>query len=47
MLSVRAHASETALTEIIVAIEDTLQKGSGKLDPPIKPSLKEIRRITI
>jgi len=26
MLIVRAHASETALLEIIVAIEDTLQK---------------------
>jgi hypothetical protein len=38
MLIVRAHASETALMEIIVAIEDTLQKGSGKLAPLIKPS---------
>ncbi len=26
MLSVRTHARETALMEIIVAIEDTLQK---------------------
>jgi len=47
ILIVRAHASETALTEIIVAIEDTLQKGSGKLAPLIKPSLIEIMRITI
>jgi len=39
MLSGRAHASKTALIEIIVAIEDTLQKGSGELSPPIKPSV--------
>jgi len=38
MRIVRAHASETALMEIIVAIEDTLHKGSGELAPLIKPS---------
>jgi len=38
MLSVRAHASKTALKEIIVTIEDTLQKGGDKLALLIKPS---------
>ena len=38
MLIVRAHASEAALIEIIVAIKDTSQKGSGEIAPLIKPS---------
>ena len=38
MLIVRVQANETALMEIFVAIEDTLQKGSGKLSLLIKPS---------
>ena len=38
MIIVRAHASETALLDTIVSIEDTLQKGSGELAPVIKPS---------
>jgi hypothetical protein len=34
----RAQTSETALKKIIVAIKDTLQKGSGKIAPVVKLS---------